>query len=811
MNDSERASRQVGRQALLDAVLADLRADPRGKPVLVTGPRGSGRRTFAASVAQRARRAGLTLHRISVQRVPSDGDDPNPASDIGEPDTAEPDTAVPDTAVPDSAVPDSAEPDTGPWPAWLDREADQVLAMSRRSPVVVVLDDLDHKAEAQLERCALLVRRLTGHPVRVVLTVRVPEWGVADGRPLTRLAAVSTRHRLEPLDDDGVRVLATEYTPTPLSPELIAALGERLGFAHGRPGPLRSLLAVITAQDLTTTVEGHLHPWVALFGLDHPEMANLAYAADRLGPLPARVLRRIGSLGSITSADTGATLDALCTNGILIQDRQAQVRSAVPALTGAVRPDSPAGLITRLVAEHLIDDFMVGRSQDVAILARAMLASEEATPGEGCLELSQPDRELLASLTDPDLARTPQAETFIQDLLHPDRSVQDPVAMDLLAPASVRAVQRGDLAQAERLCAQYAERATAVTTQPERDLLVQDVRRAVTQARGVPNLPGPVVPDPLLRTPAAVRYEEARKAWNGGDWDAVVALAVQGVVRTGWEDPDLHTVGLRALGAEVLSQRGQQSRAVDLLEPADLVNDSCGWPSDPVRCVTTWAALRISLGRGSAEQALRGLARALAKVDTQDLPDDADLLLERMVDVALSLGDVGAAGDAPQTLGALARADGSRARMLDRYVHAWLRTDVVCADEAVAFADDDGSPYWRAVTRLRTARLGNQDPAVLEEAHRLFTRLGLPGWRAQAASLMRERSITVPRTRRPSANDSADRATLVELVIAGLTNRQIAGRLCVSEKTVERRLSAVLASEGCRSRVELAALHAKSS
>jgi DNA-binding NarL/FixJ family response regulator len=809
MKDSERASRQVGRHALLDAVLADLRADPRGAPVLVTGPRGSGRRTFAASVAQRARRADLTVHWVCAQRAPSDTD-PATATDAGATTT-------------DAGAAEPTDPDAGPWPAWLDREADQVLAMSRRSPVIVVLDDLDHTAEGHLERCALLIRRLTGHPVRVVLTVRVPEWGVADGRPLTRLAAVSTRHRLEPLDDDGVRVLAMEYSPTPLSPELIAVLRQRLGFAHGRPGPLRSLLAVIIGQDLTTTVEGQLHPcpatdrarfdrdhpWVTLFGLDHPEMANLAYAADRLGPLPARVLRRIGSLGSITSADTGATLDTLCTNGILSQDRQAQVRSAVPALTGAVRPDSPAALITRLVAEHLIDDFMVGRSQDVVVLARAVLAGADATPGQGCLDLSDADRELLASLTDAELAGTPQAETFVQDLLHPGRSVEDPVARDLLAPASVRAVQRGDLAQAERLCAQYAERATAVSTQPERDLLVQDVRRAVAQARGEPGPGGAVGPDPLLRTPAAVRYDEARKAWNGGNWDAVVALAVQSVVRTGWEDPDLHTAGLRALGADVLSQRGQQGRAVDLLGDVAPTGDTCGWPGGPVRCVTTWAALRVGPSRGGAEQTLRELARALAKVDTQDLPDDADLLLERMVDVALSLGDVGAAGDAPQTLGALARAGGSRARMLDRYVHAWLRTDVTYADEALALADDDGSPYWRAVTRLRAARLGNQDPVVLEEAHRLFTRLELPGWRAQAAGVMRERSITVPRTRRPSANDSADRATLVELVIAGLTNRQIAGRLCVSEKTVERRLSAVLASEGCRSRVELAALHAK--
>jgi DNA-binding NarL/FixJ family response regulator len=801
MHDSESASQQVGRQTMLNDVLADLSSDPAGRPVLVTGPRGSGRRTFAASVAQRCRRAGLTVHRLAARRDPAGSD-----------------TAGSDPAGSDPAGSDPAGSDTGPWPAWLEREADRLTALSRRSPVVAVLDDLDHTDEGHLERCDLLIRRLAGQPIRVMLTVRVPEWGVADGRPLTRLASVSTRYRLDPLTDDEIRVLAMQYTPTPLSASLIAVLHQRLGFARGRPGPLRSLLGVVTEQSTGMTIDGHLHPtpavqqarfdeahpWVTVFGLDQPEMANLAYAADRLGPLPARVLRRVASLSPITSTDTGSVLDALCTNGILVQDTQAQVRSAIPALTGAVRPTSPAELIIRLVGEHLIDDFMVGRSRDVAGLATALLAGDTSEPGQGCVDLSPTERELVGDLTDPDLARTPQAEAFVQNLLDPDTSLDDPVVLGLLAPASVRAVERGDLDRAEQLCAQYAERAGSVPAQPSRDLLVQRASRAVDQARG---RPGPVAGD-LPQTPAAERYHDAARAWDGGDWDTVVTLAVEGVARTGWEDPDLHTTGLRALGADVLIHRGQHNRATDLLGPVDLTQVARDWPTGPVQCLIAWATLKVRAG--SVEPVLRELAEALAETSTEDLPDGAELLLERMVEMSLALGDVGAAGRAPQTLNALARIRTSpRTRALDRHVQAWLRTDVACAGEAVVFADDDGSPFLRAVTRLRAARLDEQDRGMLEQAHSLFTGLQLPGWRAQTAKLMRERSIAVPRNRRRGPQDAADRATLVELVIAGLTNRQIAGRLCVSEKTVERRLTAVLASEGCRSRVELTALHAR--
>ena len=45
----------------------------------------------------------------------------------------------------------------------------------------------------------------------------------------------------------------------------------------------------------------------------------------------------------------------------------------------------------------------------------------------------------------------------------------------------------------------------------------------------------------------------------------------------------------------------------------------------------------------------------------------------------------------------------------------------------------------------------------------------------------------------------------MELVVAGLTNRQITSTLSVGEKTVEGNLTRLYTKTGCRSRVELAA------
>jgi DNA-binding CsgD family transcriptional regulator len=61
------------------------------------------------------------------------------------------------------------------------------------------------------------------------------------------------------------------------------------------------------------------------------------------------------------------------------------------------------------------------------------------------------------------------------------------------------------------------------------------------------------------------------------------------------------------------------------------------------------------------------------------------------------------------------------------------------------------------------------------------------------------------RPKRPPLSPMESR--IIELVAGGLTNRQVAGSLNVSEKTVESNLTRLFAKTGCRSRVELAAAH----
>jgi DNA-binding CsgD family transcriptional regulator len=116
---------------------------------------------------------------------------------------------------------------------------------------------------------------------------------------------------------------------------------------------------------------------------------------------------------------------------------------------------------------------------------------------------------------------------------------------------------------------------------------------------------------------------------------------------------------------------------------------------------------------------------------------------------------------------------------------------------------DLGLPYFEARARATLGRcyaaLGDDDAAALEvDAARVaFERLGaapdlaaLPGRAASSADP--GAAPTTPLTERE--------VEVVRLVAAGLTNRAIAGRLVLSEKTVARHLANIYAKLGIASR-----------
>jgi DNA-binding CsgD family transcriptional regulator len=129
------------------------------------------------------------------------------------------------------------------------------------------------------------------------------------------------------------------------------------------------------------------------------------------------------------------------------------------------------------------------------------------------------------------------------------------------------------------------------------------------------------------------------------------------------------------------------------------------------------------------------------------------------------------------------------------------------SDEALVAAERYAAPFERGRTLLalgiaaRKARRNRAARAWLDEACLVFESLGARLWLDQARSEYARIGGRSPRPGRLSPTESR----IAELVAAGRTNRQVAGALYMSPKTVEWNLSKIYRKLHVRSRTELAA------
>jgi DNA-binding CsgD family transcriptional regulator len=140
-------------------------------------------------------------------------------------------------------------------------------------------------------------------------------------------------------------------------------------------------------------------------------------------------------------------------------------------------------------------------------------------------------------------------------------------------------------------------------------------------------------------------------------------------------------------------------------------------------------------------------------------------------------------------------------------------------EEALRLHADDGQPFERARTqlayaeRLRRVKQRADARPFLNDALATFERLGAKPWIARAqAELQATGGPSGPREE--AAVSRADELTPSELKIAllvaqGLTNREVAGSLFLSPKTVEHHLSSIYRKLDVRSRTQLARLFAE--
>lgn len=214
--------------------------------------------------------------------------------------------------------------------------------------------------------------------------------------------------------------------------------------------------------------------------------------------------------------------------------------------------------------------------------------------------------------------------------------------------------------------------------------------------------------------------------------------------------------------------------------------------------------LRLSQGReGDATAAIRREVEAAAD-DRRRRPR----LLPALIEICIATGDLDDAREAVEELDRLAdvfdsaylRAAASQAR------GAWLLANGDAAGACAALREagqgwaELDAAYETARTRLQMARacrvLGDHDTADLElaAARVVFERLGAAPALAEVAQLSSPAAGETPGGLTPREVD------VLRLVATGATNRQIADRLVISEKTVARHLSNMFTKLGIHSR-----------
>ncbi len=281
-----------------------------------------------------------------------------------------------------------------------------------------------------------------------------------------------------------------------------------------------------------------------------------------------------------------------------------------------------------------------------------------------------------------------------------------------------------------------------------------------------------------------------------GDWEEAEAEALRLCDELASMNIDAVAEGHYELG-EVRRQRGD----LDCAEKAYERARAMGRDPQP-------GLARLRLAQGRTDSAAEGIATALS---TTDDPLVRARLCAAQVEVALAAADLPTAKLAAEEVTAAAR----------RYGSSGLVAAADQARGAVALAAGDhesalthlqdacrtwravGAPHRTAQVRMLLARtyqaLGNDETATVEldAAEAEFERLG--------ASLDLERVAELRSGRRLPDGLTAREAEVLGLVAAGMTNKEAADALFLSEKTIARHLSNIFTKLGVTSRTAAAA------
>jgi DNA-binding CsgD family transcriptional regulator len=279
-----------------------------------------------------------------------------------------------------------------------------------------------------------------------------------------------------------------------------------------------------------------------------------------------------------------------------------------------------------------------------------------------------------------------------------------------------------------------------------------------------------------------------------GDWSEALQEAERA------RDVLQKSYGPRATGAALYLQGDIQRLRGEVAAADELFREASQAGFDPQPGLSL-----LRLAQGKADVALQALRRA-ATAATDPLLKAR--LLPALVEAALGASLVEDAAAAAQGLGEIA----------EKYDSDVLRAQALCALAAVDLAQGRAEaalgglrrafeiwqklavPYWAARTRLQLSRayqaVGDSEGSSLEleAARSSLEELGA------TLDLAAIEGLAPPPARAEAGGLSARELEVLRLVASGKTNKLIAQQLCLSEKTIDRHVSNILAKLNVPSR-----------
>jgi hypothetical protein len=290
-------------------------------------------------------------------------------------------------------------------------------------------------------------------------------------------------------------------------------------------------------------------------------------------------------------------------------------------------------------------------------------------------------------------------------------------------------------------------------------------------------------------------YRRVVHGYTGADWTQAMS-AVRELELADCEDTLVHHAA-RLLAADMDAARGEPRQAAQWL--ADVA------PVPGLAVLRAWVRIGLYSRTGHDRRAAPLALRVSRRLRAAGLHEGLHLLLTRAIRVAAFVDDHDGAADLLAEIELLRPEAGPEAKESLLLARGLVRRDVRQARMATAMTKVRGDLPALLESYLVIARFAENPRPWLRDAHALATRCGAAALLERVRGVTRERGVPAPRAPGRREDPGVTERRVVELIGEGLTNRQIALRLQLSEKTVENYLTRLFARTGCRSRVELAA------